>query len=347
MVIRVGPATKVPVSELAVERIPQRPVVEQTSPESEGEGLQAGEGGSTSSSDSSDQGGLHTTAFRALSGAFQSPYMWQVRTAVWDARNIIVGGGFGLVLLFFVWLFKPEPSPQLSSRSPLEEQVWEAVPGGMLVSASLKANIPRHVERRRAEIQSELQFVEDTLKKKQGAEREASLSEQQRNFRTRQVRHRTVVLQLRQEVASLLDIRRNLPASPAALVSFAESYEATSEQVKAAREAASEPVWRLRQAASALVGAREDSQLAPLQKEVSEADQKLRAVMTAEIGRLIVEGLQRLRSELGLELDAHVRGELIEKLLKGGGEFVSKREDLEQYRQELAFVDTLATISSP
>lgn len=336
MIVRIGPTTKVPVLELEVERIPQRPVVEEPSPGGEHDGgLQAGEG-AASTAESTDQEALHSAAFRALSGAFQSPDMWHVRTAVWDARNIIIGGGVGLVLLFVVWLFKPEVATELSPQAPLDERVWSGVPAGRLVSASLKANIPAHIEQRRAELRAELNLVEELLDKKRGEQRDAFLAEHQRELRTKQVRYRSTIIQLRQELASLIEARRTLPASPVMLVSFAESFEEMNDEIKAAREAAIGPVWKYRQAGSASVNSGSDSKLAPLREQVREVDQKLRQVLTAELGKRVMTSLQELRSELGRELETRMRSELVERLRGGGGDFDRKDGTLEQYRTELA-----------
>lgn len=341
VVIRVGPTERVPVNAIEIERLPQRPVVTER-----GDSLQRGEESRPDGdlreaipgeeSRSLDDDWKYSGSFTYLSGAFQSPNLWSFRTAARDSRNIIFGGMAGLAIFITVWLIKPQEIPL---RETQVHQIDERLPRrelGELVSASLKANIPEFKERRRGELRSELELVGRLLSKR-GGERVAAFSEQMAVLRAQQSRHRGAILRLRQEIASMLELRRRLPLSSALLLRDSEPFEERSQEVKVARAAASIPIWKMRQLASNLVGGKrpKDDQFESLQREVDQVDKTLRTAVQNEIDRRISEGLRAMRSELGGEVTASGHAELLERLVKREGARDEGEDALGSYRTEL------------
>jgi hypothetical protein len=340
VVVRVGPTDRVPLSEIAVERLPQRPYISEKGAIGENhEGISdehpGHEGHQSEESVFFEDERKTSGGFRALSGAFRSPNLWSFRTAARDSRNIIIGGAAGLLIFCFTWLVKPEPSP-LAPRRVADLENSQGYSIGGLVSASLKANLPEFKERRNGELRSELELVGGLLAKR-GGERSSSLSEQLLALRTQQNRHRSAILKLRQELVALLELRKRLPLSPALLLKESEQFEEKSPEVKAARDVASVPVWRMRQIAPTLLeaNAKGDQNIENLQKEVREADKKLRSVLEAELERRIVEGLRDMRSQLGGEVAARGHSELLERLVKKEGGNDQGEAALGGYRSEL------------
>lgn len=341
VVIRVGPTERVPLTEIEIERLPQRPVLTER-----GDSLQSGEsnrpddesreGAPGEESPSFDDGRKSSGSFTALSGAFQSPNLWSFRTAARDSRNIIFGGMAGLVIFLVFWLMKPQQIPIRQTQVHQREEQLPRRDLGELVSASLKANIPEFKERRRGELRSELELVGRLLSKR-GADRAAAFSEQIAVLRAQQSRHRAAILKLRQELVSMLELRQRLPLSAALLLRDSEPFEEKSPEVKAARAAASVPVWKMRQLASNLVGGNrpKDDQFESLQKEVDHVDKKLRTAVQREIDRRISEGLRAMRSELGGEVTASGHTQLLERLVKREGAHDQGEDALGNYRTEL------------
>ncbi len=340
VVIRVGPTNRVPLSEIAVERLPQGPYISERGATTEhDEGISDEESGyeGPHGDDSAlfDDGRKSSGSFKALSGAFRSPDLWSFRTAARDSRNIIIGGAAGLFIFCATWLVKPEPSPVAPPRVAVLDRALGYSIGG-LVSASLKANLPEFKERRNGELRSELELVGGLLSKR-GGERSSSFNEQMLALRTQQNRHRAAILQLRQELVALLELRKQLPSSPALLLKESEQFEDKSPEVKAARAEASIPVWKMRQIAPTFVEAngRGDENIENLQKEVSEADKKLRMVLQAELERRIAKGLRDMRSQLGGEVAVRGHSELLERLVKREGGNDQGEAALGAYRTEL------------
>lgn len=337
-VIRVGPTTRVPAAEIAVERIPHRPMADE--PESMIEAEEGGLSGpdarqsAETPSDSEDVTERRGSgAFQVLSGAFQTPELWRVRTALRDARNVVIVGGMGFLILASAWLLAPIPAP----IAPLQEEA-KATSNldveGALVSAALRANIPAYRERRRAEFQGDLGLIEQLISLRQSDGSSSALSEKLIAFRTGEQRNRTAVSQLLRDIAGLLDARDNLPRSPATLLVFSEAFEATSDDVKAAREAASGPIWRLRQTVTSVI---EKPELAAerqeLEKEVEVLTKRLQDALSRELSRRIVDNIQAIRSNLGWAFTGRHWGNLIERVMKGN---VESGFSLEKYRDEVA-----------
>jgi hypothetical protein len=80
---------------------------------------------------------------------------------------------------------------------------------------------------------------------------------------------------------------------------------------------------------------RGDENIESLQKEVGEADKKLRRVVEAELERRIAEGLRDMRSQLGGEVAARGHSELLERLVKREGGNDQGEASLVAYRTEL------------
>jgi hypothetical protein len=93
----------------------------------------------------------------------------------------------------------------------------------------------------------------------------------------------------------------------------------------------------MRQIAPTLLeaNAKGDQNIENLQKEVREADKKLRSVLEAELERRIVEGLRDMRSQLGGEVAARGHSELLERLVKKEGGNDQGEAALGGYRSEL------------
>ncbi len=337
-VIRIGQTTRVPAADVAIERIPHRPPVDDSEVRTDLEegGLETSEAGTsaetaTDAEDKSEQ--TSSGAFRALSGAFQTPELWRVRTALRDARNVVILGGMGFLILVSAWLLKPIPEavvPPQKEENPSSNLDVE----GALVSAGLRVNIPAYRERRRAEFQGELGVLDQLISQGQSGESSTALSEKLIAFRTDEQRNRTAVSQLLRDIAGLLDARDNLPRSPATLLVFSEAFEATSGDVKAAREAASGPIWRLRQAVTSAIEKPEiAAKQQELEKEVEVATKRLQDALSAELSRRIVDNIQAIRSNLGWAFTGRHWGNLVERVLKGN---VESGFSLEKYRNEVA-----------